>query len=627
MVRPLAVTNEIRGQGLTHDWTERTVRHYLDIVDALNESDIEPNQRVLIVDRRVTIDADVTIPAHIRLRILPDGRLVVAAGVTLTIASPEHIESDPRRQAFECLTAVALDDGAVVFTVGGEVYPGWWGAVCDGATDDVIPIQRAVNSVSGLGGVCRLEVGSYFISGGVLQLKSKTSLRGRGMYATRIVTEHNGEPLSGAWSILAGQGAGTTTTWYDIGISDLSIYCSENIDPASPITQHGIVGFEKVVRASIQNVYFYNGSGGVQLRNCEQFTISNIVAEDIRDYVVAFLSVTRYGVVNGMICRRVGEVLDFGPLNTDIVAGHIEAVGNYPGRKEEAIDFGGPQRILLHDINIQGDWQVGVNLKWESDLSPEDCTFERVELRLTNEDLSRGFYMVGAAAPQPEFKNIRFIDCIAICAGTNNDRGAICGNANLRIDGLTIRGGYYWAGRTTIFGDPPTWMKNVLIDGATVAGDPTNASSWGIYLSDAFAPIIRNCIIGPVGQNGIILQYNSTAGLHPTNKILGAQVLGNTIRNHGGAAVGIGIRVRIVAGFESGETYNALRICGNQIIHDDDATGHAGREGIRVEKGDLTAIDYAKVDDNLIYRIPTPTNYAGVFGLNSTEDNNTTFAA
>ncbi|MDD3444182.1 MAG: glycosyl hydrolase family 28-related protein, partial [Zavarzinia sp.] len=625
-VRPLVVTNEMRGRGLTFDWSERSVRHYLSFAHAVDQA--ETNPIALVVDRPEDVTADLTVPANVRLQFLTGGRLRIAAGVTVTIESPEHVEADPRQRIFEPLTDLVLDDGAVEFAGGGEVFPGWWGAVCDGVTDDVVPIQRAVNSVEGLGGVCRLEVGTYFISGGVLQLKSKTSLRGRGMYATRLTPEHNGEALSGAWSILAGQGPGTLTRWYDIGISDLSIYCTENIDPADPITQHGVVGFERITGASVRNVYFYNGSAGVQLKNCERFDIENIVAQDVRDYVVAFLSETRYGRLCGLVARNVGEVLDFGPLNSDIVAGNIEAVGNYPGREEEAIDFGAPTRILIHDFKAYGDWRVGVNLKWESERSPEDCTFQRVELRLTNENLSRGFYMVGAAAPEPEFKDIRFIDCHVVCAGTNNDRGAIGGNVKLRIDGLTIQGGYYYSARTTIFGDPPTWMKRVIIDGAQIVGDPTNASSWGIYLSDCFAPIIRNCKIGPVGQNGIILQYNSTDGLDATNKIIGAQIVGNTIENHGQAGLGIAVRVRIVAGFETGETYNALRICGNQIIHDDRNTGvRAGREGIRVEKGDLTAIDYAKVDDNLIYRIPVPTSWAGVFGINSTQDNNTTFAA
>ena len=499
-----------------------------------------------------------------------------------------------------------------------------YGAVADGSTDDLAAFQAAVAAaVAASGGVVYVPVGTYRLSAR-LDITTGVSLIGQDMTMTRLVLDHNAELLMDAWAILCGATGADHT---DIHLANFSVYASNNIDPASPITQHSVVGFERVTRCSARNIYLYNGSAGIQLKNCEQFVIDNILAENLRDYTLAFLSTTRYGVVSNVTCKQVGEVLDFGPGNSDIAVSNVQAYGNYPDREEEAIDFAGASRITITNAMIYGDWRVGVNLKWERDSTPSDCTFENVQLYLTNTALSRGFFFVCSAPPEPEFHNIRLINCVAECAGTANDRGAICGTTKLRIDGLFVQGGRYHAGRQTIdcASDTAVWMKNVVFDGVTVTGDVTQSAGFGIALANCYAPVIRNCRVGPVGNAGVFIKYDSTAGLDATQKIVGAIIDNNMIQNHGGQTASAAIYVYFGT-IDAAETYNCLRICGNTIVHDNDAALHTTHDGIKIELGDLAGLDYVKIDNNLIYRIPDVLDYAALGG-NSTEANNTTYEA
>ncbi len=154
MVRPLVVTNEMRGRGLTFDWSERSVRHYLSFADAVDKA--ETNPITLVVDDVEDVAANLTVPANVRLQFLSGGRLRIAAGVTVTVGSPEHIEADGRKHIIE-------GAGAIAFTRAGVVYPGWWGAVGDGVTDSTAAFQAALAALPAAG-VLHIPIGAFLIS-------------------------------------------------------------------------------------------------------------------------------------------------------------------------------------------------------------------------------------------------------------------------------------------------------------------------------------------------------------------------------------------------------------------------------------------------------------------------------
>jgi len=90
----------------------------------------------------------------------PDCEIGVNNGITLTIASPEHVHCPVRQKAF-----TLAGTGLVAFTRGGTGFPGWWGAVADGATDDTAAINACIKAlgVAG-GGTVRFPTGVYRVA-------------------------------------------------------------------------------------------------------------------------------------------------------------------------------------------------------------------------------------------------------------------------------------------------------------------------------------------------------------------------------------------------------------------------------------------------------------------------------
>ena len=65
---------------------------------------------------------------------LDNGALIKpASGASLTVYSPEHIIAGQRQQIIDITNN---STNPLAFTKKGTVYPGWWGAVADGVTDD-----------------------------------------------------------------------------------------------------------------------------------------------------------------------------------------------------------------------------------------------------------------------------------------------------------------------------------------------------------------------------------------------------------------------------------------------------------------------------------------------------------
>jgi hypothetical protein len=96
---------------------------------------------VVEVDRPCLLSASRTFGSGVYFECEPGAVIVVGDGQTLTINSPSHLGCPDRQKIF-----ALSGTGAVAFTNGGTLYPGWWGAAGDGATDDSGPIQAAIDA-------------------------------------------------------------------------------------------------------------------------------------------------------------------------------------------------------------------------------------------------------------------------------------------------------------------------------------------------------------------------------------------------------------------------------------------------------------------------------------------------
>ncbi len=502
-----------------------------------------------------------------------------------------------------------------------------YGAVADGSTDDLAAFQAAIAAAETAGGgIVYIPIGDYRISARI-DVPSLVSLVGQDMYRTRLIlddTNHDGG--TGNWLILCGS---TTVACNDITLANFCSYAAKyGLGDTAPY--HGIIGFESVERAAVHNVYVRggaNGGSGVRLKNCTNFHIRGFLAEDIVDYSLAFLSNTKYGTVSDMVCRNVGEIIDFGPGNSDIVVTNVVAKGNYTDRTEEAIDMGGAERIVINNLMASGDWPMAVNIKEESGAACKDIRFDNCHFRMEGKSgqRCRGFFLAGT--PLDEHANIELNDCTVELVGEATEhRGAIGSAANTKIDGLTVRGGRYVSGRECVDLFTSTVVKRrILFDGVEIQAGQAAVNGYGIYILNGLYPVVRNCRFLGTGNSAVFLQWSTTAALDATQKLINACIDNNYVLNFGQGAQVAALRVRINNEVATAETYNLLSICGNTIILDNDTVAITNRRGILVTIYDMTAIDYARVDHNTIYRVPTPTDYADVFGLNSTEEDNVTY--
>ena len=131
----------------------KDIRQYANIATAI--SDIGATPTTLWITSATTVADNATIPSTTTLRFTKAGSFAIASGKVLTING--SVEADAH-QIFSGSGTVAWGDGAVA-----EIYPQWWGAVGDGATDDTDAIQACFDSMAD-GMVCRIPSGNYYIT-------------------------------------------------------------------------------------------------------------------------------------------------------------------------------------------------------------------------------------------------------------------------------------------------------------------------------------------------------------------------------------------------------------------------------------------------------------------------------
>lgn len=130
------------------------VRGYSSFAAAITA--IGATQATLLIPDHRDVVADVTVPANITLQFLHGGHLSIANAKFVTING--QIEAGIY-QIFDC-----AGTGNVVFAVGSVIYPEWWGAIGDGATDDKNAFAYSVASITSKGEIVLDRTKTYLVS-------------------------------------------------------------------------------------------------------------------------------------------------------------------------------------------------------------------------------------------------------------------------------------------------------------------------------------------------------------------------------------------------------------------------------------------------------------------------------
>ena len=133
---------EVNSTSISVEYDNVINKPYTDIKDSaefsymvtIANSNPTINYTVNIIDN-INILGDITVPSNLEIVMRNIGMFTVASGKTLTIAAPFSCG------LFQCFSGA----GSAVFSAGSvsEVYPEWWGAVGDGATNDTASLASA----------------------------------------------------------------------------------------------------------------------------------------------------------------------------------------------------------------------------------------------------------------------------------------------------------------------------------------------------------------------------------------------------------------------------------------------------------------------------------------------------
>lgn len=143
---------------------------------SLNEAISVTSGKTILITNAQTLMASLTVPSDIALRVIKGGAIIKDSNYTLTI--------NGSFEAGSYQTFSGFDPGDVTFGAGSvkEVLPQWWGAKGDGANDDRVALQSAVDSLAA-GGVVYAPAGTYMLksfSSGYYTVKPKSGVSVRG---------------------------------------------------------------------------------------------------------------------------------------------------------------------------------------------------------------------------------------------------------------------------------------------------------------------------------------------------------------------------------------------------------------------------------------------------------------
>jgi len=234
--------------------------------------------------------------------------------------------------------------------------------VCDG-TDDEAEINAAIDALSSSGGLVLLLEGTYYINNSISLADGddNITITGQGCGTVLKIPDNHSQ----TFYVISAVGSADTLT--NIHIRDLQI--DGNKDNVASSTQWYVgVDFNKVKRASIENVYLMDGKGysgdgyAIWLREAYNVTISNCHVEGWDEVPVEFRLVDRVVVSNNFLEGRF-ELYE--------TADNITIEGN-----------------VLHNIEIDAGTDVAAQADSINQLQISNNFF------YTDEDRASGFYLV-----------------------------------------------------------------------------------------------------------------------------------------------------------------------------------------------------------------------------------------
>lgn len=131
------------------------------------------NLRTLRVTSSQVVGSNLTVTPNISTWFIGAGQLSINSSVTVTFDRPDQLMADKHKQIF---TGAGAPTG-VTFSKPGTVYPQWWGAVCDGSTDDGPEFQSAHDSLPAAGGVIEAHGGTCKTNQEIAITKSDVTVR------------------------------------------------------------------------------------------------------------------------------------------------------------------------------------------------------------------------------------------------------------------------------------------------------------------------------------------------------------------------------------------------------------------------------------------------------------------
>jgi hypothetical protein len=220
----------------------------------------------LVVTEADTISNDTAVNANTALKWTGPGKiLTISATKILTING--KFESPGLYQIFLCqgTEGVLFGQGSAK-----KVYPQWWGAVADGATDDLLPTQEAVDSIHTYGGTVFFPRGVYYLSSTLVVKNSDTV---RSAYGMSFIGEGFQSCLympSGSDNILDLQYYGSAVTNRPVAgfyIGHMSFYGG---------TTGKAIYAQRVIHSLFENIWIRTGGIGIHLYGAENNTFNAV---------------------------------------------------------------------------------------------------------------------------------------------------------------------------------------------------------------------------------------------------------------------------------------------------------------------------------------------------------------